>query len=471
MSLRTLTTAERTSTRKTTSDDLHVLHLTLDDDRRHDLAGVDPEDLSPAASKALTDLCDVARRRDGSPTVRRRVNRVGRVALPGVTIDVPPPLEARAFAAFYLFALGHDLTGYLEREPAPEHLERTRDDPAYLRLLANLLVRSSSTILAKHIAQRYERMIDRPTSLRGRPRLGADFGRHPAEGRTCEYFEKTTDTLLNRLVLAGLEMATPILSGTASERAGTTQLFAWRSLATPYFPGPHDFELAAIKTDRLTAHYRLPLAVARALMFGATPVPIDSRLREQMQTLFFDMPRLFELFVTRLLTEAAPSLGISVVGQYRVRRALVDGIGKHYRTVRPDVLISSLAGKPIAVLDAKYKPRYLKRRAGRPALVTPADTYQMFFYEARIRRRHQLADPLPSAIIAPQLESALPDDRFLRIRWAEAGESLQISLVPVPIAVVAEAIADGRGAAAALHQAPHLFQFIGSLGHAAIAVA
>jgi hypothetical protein len=448
-----------------------MLHLTLDDDRVHDLRGVDPEDLLPAASRALTDLCDVGRRRDGSPTVRRRVNRVGRVALPGVTIDVPPPIEPRAFAAFYLFALGHDLTGYLEREPAPEHLERTRDDPDYLRLLANLLVRSSATILAKHVAQRYEREIDRPTALRGRPLFGADFGRHPAEGRTCEYFEKTTDTLLNRLVLAGLEVATPLLSGTASERAATTQLFAWRSLATPYFPGPHDFELAAIKADRLTAHYRLPLAVARALLFGATPIPVDRRPRQQMQTLFFDMPRLFELFVTRLLTEAADALDITVSGQHRVRRALVDGIGKHYRTVRPDVLISSRAGRPLAVLDAKYKPRYLQSRSGKPALVSPADTYQMFFYEARIRRLHRVADPLPSAIIAPQLEFGLPDARFLSIRWAETGEALQIMLVPLPIARVAEAIAAGRGAAAALQEAPHLLQFIGSLRAASVAAA
>ena len=456
-------TAEWTSNRTTMRRDIRMLHLTLDDDRVHDLTGVEPEELSSAASKALADLCDVGRRRDGTPTVRQRVNRVGRVALPGVTIDVPPPLEPRAFAAFYLYALGHDLTGYLEREPAPEHLERTRDDPGYLRLLANLLVRSATTILAKHVAQRYERKIDRPTALRGRPRFGADFGRHPADGRTCEYFEKTTDTLLNRLVLAGLEAATPLLSATASERAATTQLFAWRSLATPYFPGPHDFELAAIKTDRLTAHYRLPLAVARALLFGATPIPVDHRPRQQMQTLFFDMPRLFEWFVTRLLTEAAPSLGVSVRRQYRVRRALVDGIGKHYRTVRPDVLISSLAGEPMAVLDAKYKPRYLERRRGKPALVSPADTYQMFFYEARVRRRHQLPGPLPLAIVAPQLEPEIPDGRFLRIRWAEVDESIEIRLVPVPLADVATAIADGNGAGAALEKAPHLREFVASL--------
>jgi hypothetical protein len=439
-----------------------MLHLTLDDDRFIDLPGIDPEELSAEASKSLADLCEVRRRRDGTPTVRRRINRIGRIALPSVTIDVPPPVDPRSFAAFYLYALGHDLKGYLEREPAPEHLERTRDDPAYLGLLANLLVRSATTILAKHVAQRYERTVERPAALRGRPRFGADFGRHPAEGRTCEFFEKTTDTLMNRLVLAGLEVATPLLAGTASERAATTQLFAWRSLAIPYFPAPHDFELAAIKTDRLTTHYRLPLALARALLFGATPQPVDRRPRYQMQTLFFDMPRLFELFVTRLLSEAAPSLGLVVRGQYRVQRALVDGAGKHYRTVRPDVVMSSMAGTPLAVLDVKYKPRYLQRGRGKLALVSAADTYQMFFYEARVRRRHRLPAPLPLAIIAPQLEAELPDDRFLRIRWAEVGESMELSLVPVPLADVAIAIADGKGAAAALGMATHLRQFVTS---------
>lgn len=437
-----------------------ALHLTLSDDDFVELPGADPEELSPSASKALTDLCEVSRRRDGTSIVRRRVNRAGRVALPAVTIDIPPPLEARSFAAFYLFALGHDLTSYLDRAPSPEHLERTRDDPAYLRLLANLLVRSAGRILATHVAQRYERKVERPAALRGRPRFGSDFGRHPAESRTSEFYEKTTDTLLNRLVLAGLEVAQPLLGGTSSERAATTQLFAWRSLATPYFPGPHEFELASLKTDRLTAQYRLPLALGRALFFGATPLPTDRHPRSEIQTLHFDLPRLFELFVTRLLAEVAPSFGVTVTGQYRVRRALVDAAGKHYRTVRPDLMISSLSGDPVAVLDAKYKPRYLERRRGKPALVSPADTYQMFFYEARVRHRHQLQAPLPLVILAPQFDSELPDARFLRIRWAAPDESVEIQLIPVPLVDVCGALADGRGAAAAIDMAPLLKQFL-----------
>lgn len=85
------------------------------------------------------------------------------------------------------------------------------------------------------------------------------------------------------------------------------------------------------------------------------------------------MNRLFEAFVTRLLTDTLQPHGIRVLPQHRTLSIVIDeDLGTTYARVIPDLLVDLPGGQHIPT-DAKYK-RYDDRR------VDPGDVYQAFLY-------------------------------------------------------------------------------------------
>jgi len=110
-----------------------------------------------------------------------------------------------------------------------------------------------------------------------------------------------------------------------------------------------------------------------------------------------DMNRLFEAFVTRLLTDTLEPHGIRVLPQHRTPSIVVDeDLGTTYARVIPDLLVDLPTGQRIPA-DAKYK-RYDDRRVDR------GDVYQGFLYA--FAYAHPAAGTPPSLILYPATSGA-----------------------------------------------------------------
>lgn len=85
------------------------------------------------------------------------------------------------------------------------------------------------------------------------------------------------------------------------------------------------------------------------------------------------MNRVFEAFVTRLVTQALEGTGATVSPQKRIRSVIRNETTRRtYATIRPDLVIERSVRCPVP-LDVKYKTYELKK-------VSTADIYQTFMY-------------------------------------------------------------------------------------------
>jgi hypothetical protein len=414
--------------------------------------------------RRLLRLADVVQETSAGTTIRR--NRrliVGRSAADGYTVVVPPPMSSEHFVALVVFALGGDLSGVFRHTASPTSRTPGEESPdEFLRILAALCVQEAESIVRRHIAKSYIDVVRREALVRGRPLWAPDFGRHPVEGLTCRVQELSTDNLYNRLVLAGLQVARRMLDRSAFQERANNQVFIWRSLAEPAPVRLDEFERAHRRTNRLTSHYCPALALSHALVSGCGPADLFDGTGMPAPHFEFSLPDLFEQVLARLLRPLAQRFGAEVRFKEKDRDALVDGAGRTYREVEPDISIW-LAGKPVAVLDAKFKPRYMEAlpdgTVATSSRVTNEDIYQLLFYQSRLQRAYATATAPSAWIVAPRIGAPTPPCMdATTIRWcAEGGEEeTRLRVEGIDLDVLTNVLLEGRVDYALVEAAPGL---------------
>lgn len=414
----------------------------LTGDKRVALPDLRYSDLSEDELSSLGRLVEVSAGSDDQVLVRplRRLV-VGSLAFKGRTISVPPPIATESFLTLLVTAIAPELLTkkFAGKAEVAAGFRADKWSRYFEILVAVLCLTWIEQILTSHIAQTYVRHEDRLTTLRGRVQWSANFGRHPVEGLQCQYFSLQTDNLLNRLVLASLLKCSLVLRNTPWSSKAQTQAFIWRSVASVHSPGPGDFEVAQSKITRQTEHYRAALRMGEALLFGHAPKHLVPKGNQWLQGMYFHMDRLFEDFLFELLRKGTQHTNLTVRKQFAQGEAFLNAYGRTYMQVRPDIVVFR-AGKPVAVIDAKYKPAYMSGGPDVPVdlsyRVSAGDLYQMFFYEARLRHRYESPHPLKTGIVAPLLAHSEPVERPYRsIRFNAAGEidSAVLEVMPLPL--------------------------------------
>jgi McrBC 5-methylcytosine restriction system component len=420
--------------------------------------------LSEMQKKSLIELFKVTDAGDRL-ILQARLHRTGTAVIRQVSIRVRSPVSSRILVGILGYASGLDIEKFVIRDPTLIG-QGNKWNEELRTLLAFLMARAAEAIVGRHVSQAYIRQSQRLTTIRGTPEWIADFGAGPGSGRSCRYFEKSTDNLLNRLVLAGLAAA--VRSAQNSHLVAVAvarQSFIWQGLTREQPVSLVDFEVGERSLDRLTQHYATALVLARVLCFGLTPDDPFTEGAVPMQSFFVDLAVLFERFTARLVDEYSSTKGLGVRAQFTQQHSLVDGKGADYRNIRPDIILYG-NHKPIAVIDAKFKSGYVEADSnGVPQkLVSSADIYQMYFYKLRLMHRFRIDADLPSAIVAPVvLEEARRSARSRRIiRWQSdsSGHSMEIQVLPLPLVAVVESLMRGEGSLSALCFAPELSSFI-----------
>jgi 5-methylcytosine-specific restriction enzyme subunit McrC len=177
----------------------------------------------------------------------------------------------------------------------------------------------------------------------------------------CDYDEFTPDIELNRVIRAAhrLVLRRPGLSDRIYAIL-RHQLAVFEDVADVWFePG----RVPSPVLNRLTEHWRGAAELARLILEGQTLV--DRQGRVSALTFTVDMNRLFERFMTTVVSERAGKAGLGCEAQaVRPFTELV--------TVHPDLVLTGNGGD-LAVGDIKYKETEI-------ANWPHADLYQIFAY-------------------------------------------------------------------------------------------
>lgn len=365
--------------------------------------------------------------------VRAEAGRVvGSQTVGGLRVTVQPRLAAAEMAALIRYAWGRDVAqARTQTRVAREGLDE---------LVGRLLADEAQGILQRGLARRYERRTEALPVLRGRPAFAENFPWRP-EGMTrivCTHHLLTADNLHNRLVRAALERAVFLDVSVPTRRALAAHRAAWRGVADAMAPTGGDFQRARERTDRLTEPYALALRLSELVLRGERPAGLFEA-GESSAGFTLDMAALFEAFVERALREWAEPLGLTVRAQGPDRGAFLDGAGRPYRRVVPDLVVYR-GGLPVAVVDAKYKMYWPAKAGGQPdRKVSTADLYQLFFYAQRLQVKHGLAEP-PLAFLASPLPADeergadIVGERYREVTWRAGGQQAgTVSLLWIPI--------------------------------------
>jgi 5-methylcytosine-specific restriction enzyme subunit McrC len=232
-------------------------------------------------------------------------------------------------------------------------------------VMAQALWRQTERAIHQGLLPGYTVIEESSVVLRGRLRESAQLHRHhglplPLEIRHDEF---TVDIPENQILLtACLRMlAVPRVDGESSRML--RRLLREFGDVTEI---PRGFPVPDWQPSRLNARYHSALRLA-ALVLAATSVG-HAAGNVAVNGFLFDMPLVFEQFVTVALREAIEArFGGRVHGQFR---HYLDDAGQV--PLRPDI-VWLVRGSPAAVIDAKYK-------AGKPAGYPNADLYQLLAY-------------------------------------------------------------------------------------------
>ena len=375
-------------------------------------------------------------------------------------VTVPPRIPTRTFLGLvYLFhGLPVEDIGAIDVDNDEYASELFRS------ALAMGLARAADEVSRTHVAQTYEVHHERLQVLRGRPVWKKELNRVRDGSIECQFVLKTTDNLLNRLLLAGLGEARKCLVSTGRSNVLQRQLSAWGGLATPKATiERHDFSIAADRLTRQTEAYGPALRLCEALLLG-TGNPNDS-FKGHIALPIYDLAPMFEKLVQQLSIAIAANYGRIAETQKTLKQVLRDGKRKKYRSFRPDAVIS-MGNQPAAVLDAKYKPHYTRldpqRKNGHR--VDRGDVFQLFLYASLLGRKY--GKPVPAYIAAPLLgeDSAVPplDERRIILDDEVTRREYEMRVIPIPVVRIVDSLLEGKSRLEAAAHSEELIEAVSS---------
>jgi 5-methylcytosine-specific restriction enzyme subunit McrC len=284
-----------------------------------------------------------------------------------VRIDPKLPIDR----LFFLLGYASKPRGWRQEEV--DAAER----PELLPAVAYAFARAAERALRQGVLLGYRETEEALAVVRGRIREAEQIRRRygfpmPLEVRYDDY---TVDITENRLLLGATERLLRLPTVPVQTRKLLRHLLMRLDGVARLTPGR---TLPKWTPTRLNTRYHTALALAELVLRGAS-YELDDGTVVRVDGLLLEMWRVFEDFVTVALAEALRPYGGR--SQLQDKRHHLDR-GRRVQ-LRPDLVYYDETGKPLAVVDAKYK-------IDQADDVHHSDLYQMLAYctVLRLRRGH-----------------------------------------------------------------------------------
>lgn len=399
-----------------------------------------PVDELSASDRQLADVLRQAdggrllidERRDGVFVTAR--SWIGVVRLSGIEVRVVPKLRGGNLGVVRMLDYASGVNA-LRRYDAERELDAVGDD--LVELIAWLFADSVSRIVRDGLLSDYVSREDTLHQLRGRLRVLAQvqqrFGRvDPLE---VAYDEFETDIPENQIIASALEATRSVVRTPIVQRP-IRRLHSIFAEACEPSPDPLE-ELTAFPYTRRNEHYRSAHSLANLLLRRLAVRDLFTPGGTRSFAFLLDMNELFELFVTRLVTDALATDNIHVHAQRRDRSIVKHDItDRTYSAIIPDLLLEArYRGKRIRLpVDAKYK-LYDARK------LNEADVYQAFFYAFAYAAETEERHPARAVILYPRAGDG--SDTALRVETHVGRPTARIHAFGVDIDGALEAIGAG----------------------------
>jgi 5-methylcytosine-specific restriction enzyme subunit McrC len=365
----------------------------------------------------------------------RATSWVGRITLGRLAITVRPKIQGAPFLSLLRYAYSmrnldtYTTTGY-----------GTATD-SFEDLIVEQLANEAAELLSRGLHRDYLRF----NAALGSPSGRIDFGQMvhaTAAARSavvCTYYNRSDAVLLNRVLLAGLRLATRAsadnqLCARVSRLAQILEATVPRIVLTQA-----DIDKARQIVDRRTTAYSSALILIEILAKGMGISLAEENDAAQLPGFLFDMNRFFQALISRFLKEELT--GFSIQDEYQLRGIFeYDPANNPQRrravVPRPDFLVTS-SGQVKEFLDAKYRDLWTNA-------LPPNMLYQLVIYALS-----KSTGAPRSTILYPTLAAEASDQVLLLKDPVLGHKRAEVTLRPVNLLAMEKLIRPRQGAVAA----------------------
>lgn len=284
--------------------------------------------------------------------VRAR-SHVGRVRLGGITITIQPKLGEGELLSLFRYAFG------LRHAMRLGSVDYATSGLLFADLLIAQFHAEIRELVERGVTRTYVRTAETLTSPRGQVRFG-ELARRGGVIRAdlpCTHHPRSSDNLLNQVLVAGLGLAVSMASDRRLRASVAHQHALCTSIASPVRLSAKLLDRAGRSINRLTSAYASILHLIAAL-YEATLLDLSSPPEGQtLRGFLFDMNAFWQRVLHRFLRENLGSMRVeSEHGLTSMMRYLPghNPKGRRDPTPRPDYAIRD-RGRVVALVDAKYR--------------------------------------------------------------------------------------------------------------------
>ena len=219
-----------------------------------------------------------------------------------------------------------------------------RKNNSILEVYFEIFIREVEQLVKKGLIKKYRRVENNQLALKGKLVFSRDIQKNliHKERFYCEHQVYDKDHQIHQIIFQALKIVDTLVSHRLKDRVKRL-IYEFNDFRVREFTAKHFQDL---KLDRKSNTYSKSLDISKMLILNYAP-NLNSG-QDQMLTLLFDMNKLWEEYVYRILQRHNES------NLYEISAQSQDKFWEN-KTIRPDIVIRNVGNNETFVIDTKWK--------------------------------------------------------------------------------------------------------------------